>query len=71
MIITRWIIHCDECGYLLRQEYPTEWASEKERAYQFRHKREAAGAIEAYSQPVREHLRVEPCCKRRADVIFD
>jgi phage terminase large subunit GpA-like protein len=41
MITTRWIVHCETCGYLLRPEYPAQWMPDKDASYQFHHKREA------------------------------
>lgn len=70
MLVTRWIVHCDSCGYLLRPEYPSQWVATREEAYSFHHKREAATVVLEYSRGVREHLFVEPVYSEK-DAIFD
>ncbi len=70
MITTRWIVHCDTCGYLLRPEYPAQWVPGRNNSYQFRHKREAIRVISEYSRNVREHMFVEAMTFGK-DAIFD
>ncbi len=70
MITTRWIIHCEMCGYLLRPEYPARWTRDKYSAYRFDHKREALSVVAEYSSNIREWLIVEPF-KTEVDAIFD
>ncbi len=70
MITTRWIIHCETCGYMLRPEYPAEWIPDKDASYRFHHKREALQVVEEYSREVRKGMFVEPVHSVK-DVIFD
>ncbi len=70
MLVTRWIVHCDTCGYLLSPEYPSEWETNREDAYKFHHRREARGVVQQYSRDVRAHLVVEPMNENK-DAIFD
>jgi hypothetical protein len=70
MIMTRWIVRCDTCGYLLRPEYPAQWMPDIGNSYRFRHKREALRVVAEYSRNVREHMFVEPVHSEK-DVIFD
>ncbi len=70
MLVTRWIVHCDSCGYLVRPEYPSQWVATRDDAYNFHRKREAATVVQEYSRGVREHLFVEPVYREK-DAIFD
>ncbi len=70
MITTRWIIHCETCGYLLRPEYPGQWIPDRNDSYRFGHKREALRVITEYSPEARKRMFVEPVYSER-DVIFD
>jgi hypothetical protein len=70
MITTRWIVHCETCGYLLRPEYPAQWMPDKDASYQFHHKREALRVIEQYSREVRKSMLVEPVHSVK-DAIYD
>lgn len=70
-IMTRWIVHCETCGYyLLRPEYPAQWIPDRNNSYRFRHKREAMHVIAEYSPNVRENMVVEPVHSQK-DAIFD
>jgi hypothetical protein len=70
MIKTRWIVHCDSCGYLLDSAYPAQWAPDRSEAHNFHHKKEAVAAVQQYSRYVREHLLVEHVTVEK-DAIFD
>ncbi len=70
MITTRWIVHCDTCGYLLRPEYPAQWMPDKDESYRFHHKREALRVVAEYSRNLREHMFVEPVNFEK-DAVFD
>lgn len=70
MIMTRWIVHCDACGYLLRPEYPAQWMPSRDESYRFHHKREALRVVAEYSRNVREHMFVE-AVNFEKDAIFD
>lgn len=71
MITTRWIVHCDECGYLMQSEYPGQWVPEKDHAYRFHHKRDALSVIAQYLPSSRERLRVEPVMKHQEEIVFN
>lgn len=71
MITTRWIVHCDECGYLMQSEYPGQWAPEKDHAYRFHHKRDALSVVGQYLPSSRERLRVEPVMKHQEEIVFN
>ncbi len=70
MITTRWIVHCDSCGYLLRPEYPAQWVPGRDDSYRFHRKREALRVVSEYSRNVREHMFVEPVIFEK-DAVFD
>lgn len=70
MMITRWVVHCDVCGYLKWPEYPAQWAPDRHDAYRFHHKRDALGVVAVYLRTARQHLFVEPV-SYDADAIFD
>ncbi len=70
MITTRWIVHCEVCGYLCRPEYPAEWTPDRNDSYRFHHKREALRVITEYSSESRKRMFVEPV-RSEKEVIFD
>jgi hypothetical protein len=70
MIRTRWIIHCEMCGFLLRPEYPAQWMPHRLDSYRFHHKRDAIRVIAEYSRNVREHMFIEPE-RTETDAVFD
>ncbi len=71
MITTRWIVHCERCGYLTQPQYPAQWVPERNQAYRFHHKRDALSVVALYSPSSRERLRVEPVTKHQEEIVFD
>ena len=65
---TRWVVHDQSWGYLLRPEHPTQWSTDKEQAYRFRHKRDALRVIAQFAPKTRERFLVEPL---EEEVVFD
>lgn len=68
MITTRWILHCETCGYLSRPEYPGQWIAERTGSFKFRHKRDAIRAVTSYSPANRQLMAVEPLHSSKDDV---
>ncbi len=71
MITTRWIIHCEACGYLTQPQYPAQWAWERDHAYRFHRKREALSVFAQYTRSNQERLQVEPVTKHQEETVFD